>query len=316
MRPSLWSWGGFLPLVPALIVFALAVFGKAGVAHWALALLSAILGYHSERSRRLLRDVAPLVAVALGYDLFRYVQPLFVTEARVLNCDLRSAELALFPAAGGVTWGEALAARHTPMFDLLAAIPYTLFIYVVFGYGAYLFFRDRPRMRHYVLAFAIANYLAMVFWSVLPAAPPWYFHQHGCAVDLGTAPNPGGLSRVDTLLGIEYFAQFYGKAASVFGALPSLHCAYPVIGLLTAYRVVPWRFRVVHFAYALVMPLAALYLDHHWILDVMLGWFTAGLAVWLAERWLARDRPPATEAVSPALALATLPVEGESPRAT
>jgi hypothetical protein len=316
MRPSLWSWSGFLPLVPALIVFGLAWFGKAGLAHWALALLSAVLGYHGERSRRLLRDIAPLIAVALGYDLFRYVQPLFVTESRVLGCGLRGAELALFPAGGGATWGEALAARHVPALDLLAAIPYTLFIYVVFGYGAYLFFRDRARMRRYVLAFAVANYLAFAFWLTLPAAPPWYIHQHGCGIDLATAPNPGGLSRVDALLGIQYFAQFYGKAASVFGALPSLHCAYPVIGLLTAFRVTPWRFRSVHLAYALVMPLAALYLDHHWILDVVLGWVTAGLAVWLADRWLSRARPVAAEPVQASLALAAVPAEGERPRAT
>jgi membrane-associated phospholipid phosphatase len=233
----------------------------------------------------------------------------------VLGCGLRATELALFSAGPNTTWGEALAAHATPVFDLLAAVPYTIFIYVVFGYGAYLFLRDRARMRRYVLAFAIANYLAFGFWLFLPAAPPWYLHRHGCGIDLATLPNPGGLERVDALLGIHYFAGFYGRAASVFGALPSLHCAYPLIGLLTAFRVSPWRYRAVHLLYVVSMPLAALYLDHHWVLDVLAGFAVAGVSVWLADRWLARVSAKADDVPMAPLALAGFAAEGERSRA-
>jgi membrane-associated phospholipid phosphatase len=65
----------------------------------------------------------------------------------------------------------------------------------------------------------------------------------------------------------------------VFGAMPSMHCAYPTLGLLTAWRHTTWRTRPLHLFYVFWMAGAALYLDHHWILDVLGGWLVAIVAV-------------------------------------
>jgi len=227
--------------------------------------------------------------------LVRYARRPFVTADRVLGCELRSLELRTFSVAPGVTLQDWFQAHHTPFFDLLFAVPYTIFVYLVIGYAAYLYFKDRPRMRRYLLAFAIANYLSFAIWLVLPAAPPWYIRAHGCAIDIHALPSPAGLARVDELLGIHYYATFYGRAASVFGAMPSMHCAYPMLGLLTAWRATTWKTRPLHLAYALTMFVASNYLDHHWVWDGLMGWMTAFVAVVVAER-VARslERTPAT----------------------
>jgi membrane-associated phospholipid phosphatase len=93
--------------------------------------------------------------------------------------------------------------------------------------------------------------------------------------------------RVDNLLGIPYFQSFYARASQVFGAVPSLHCAYPMLGLLTAWRFAGPIARSAHLLYVVVMFSASVYLDHHWIVDGILGWMLAAVAVFLARRMFA-----------------------------
>lgn len=278
-----------LPLLPLGYTVLLFACGKARLDLLGISIGVALLGLWSVRTRRLLRELSPALVTALGYDAMRYLTPLLVSEQRVAACGLRRAELSLFQVAPDVTLGEFISSHHNPALDLFFAVPYTVFVYIAAGTAIYLYWRDIAQMRRYVLAFAIANFLAFAFWLIIPAAPPWYVHAHGCAIDLGAHANPAGLSRVDALLNIHYFENFYGKAASVFGAMPSMHCAYPMLGLLVAFPTArPWA-RLLHVFYAGWMFVAALYLDHHWMLDALVGWAVAFAAVRLASLYLAHQ---------------------------
>ena len=150
-------------------------------------------------------------------------------------------------------------------------------------------------------------------WLSVPAAPPWYLRAHGCAIDLSAAPSPAALARVDSLLGITYFHRFYSRASSVFGALPSMHCAFPLIGLLTAWRAAGWKTRPIHIVYTLVMAAAAVYLDHHWVIDVLAGWLVAVVSVW-AARWALHIYAERQHQRGLALESATTEPEGLEPR--
>jgi hypothetical protein len=278
-----------LPLLPLGYTALLFALGKARFDVLGIAVGVAVLGFWSVRSQRLLREASPALAMAFGYDAMRYLTPLFISENRVATCGLRATELSLFRVGPDLTFGEFIARHHTPALDLFFAVPYTVFVYVAAGTAIYLYRRDIAQMRRYVWAFAIANFLAFAFWLAIPAAPPWYVHAHGCAVDLHAHASPAGLARVDALLGIHYFRDFYGKAASVFGAMPSLHCAYPMIGLFAAFPTASLRSKLMHIAYAIWMFLAALYLDHHWVLDALVGQAVAFTAVKLANAYLSRQ---------------------------
>jgi membrane-associated phospholipid phosphatase len=283
-----WLLPGGLPLLYVAAVWAV---GDLRPEHVVIVAIASALAYASARTKQFFVDVTPYLAVAIGYDAVRYARQVVVTPDRVMSCGLRNAELFLFSAAPGVTWQDYWQAHSLPALDLLFAVPYAIFAYLALIYAAYLYFVDRPRMRHYLWAFAIANYISFAAWLVVPAAPPWYIRAHGCAIDMAALPSPAGLARVDALLGTHYFATFYSRASSVYGAMPSMHCAYPVLGLLTAWKAATWKTRPIHVLYTVLMFSAAVYLDHHWILDGLAGWAVALVAVVAAKALLGRLHP-------------------------
>lgn len=227
------------------------------------------------RSRELLRGLYPFALVGVLFDAMRPYQQLGLSEERILLCDLRAFEARLFgwEAAGErLTLHDFFRVHHTPVLDVFCAIPYATFILWCVAGAIFLYVKDRPAMRRFAWGFFILNASAFVTYHVLPAAPPWYFHEHGCTVDLATKASEGPvLARVDELLGFPYFRGMYGKASSVFGALPSLHCAYPFLLVLEGWRAFGPRMRAAAVAYYAWMVFAAIYLDHHWVLDALLG---------------------------------------------
>jgi hypothetical protein len=291
MRHLTALWGPWWPLPGGLfLVYVLGVTaaGDFRVEHGAVLAAVLFFAYTGPRTKRFLVELAPFVLVGVGYDLVRYARRVAVTPDRVMSCSLQHLDRALFPAGGGRSVQEWLAAHPIPALDVVLSVPYAIFVYVAFVYAAYLFFVDRPRMRRYLWSFAIANYVSFSCWLLMPAAPPWYVHQFGCVADMAALPSPAGLARVDGLLGIHYFSDFYSRTASVYGAMPSMHNAYPLIGLLTAWNHAGWRTRPVHLVYFLMMFTASLYFDHHWVVDAVAGWLTAMVAVMLAGRVAAR----------------------------
>jgi membrane-associated phospholipid phosphatase len=156
--------------------------------------------------------------------------------------------------------------------DLFCSIPYGTFIFVSLAFAVFLYVRDYERMRAFSWTFLFLNLAGFATYHIYPAAPPWYFHAHGCVVDLTAHASEGpNLARVDALLGVHYFAGFYGRASDVFGAVPSLHVGYPMLLVLFGWPVWRWPVRVLALLFLGSMCFAAVYLDHHWIIDVMVG---------------------------------------------
>jgi inositol phosphorylceramide synthase catalytic subunit len=291
---ALWGRAAVLPLLPTLYVVALVVAnGELRAEHLGFAAVALALGLSGPRGAALYRDLLPFVLTSFGYDCVRYARAIWVRPERVLGCELEQADRMF--SISGATLPAWFSRHHTPFADVLAALPYAAFIYIALGSAIWLWFQDRPRMRWFLWAFAVANAISFVTWLALPAAPPWYLHAHGCVIDASVAPSSAGLGRVDQLLGMDYFASFYSRAASIFGALPSMHCAYPVLGLLTSWRASGPKMRGVHLLYAAWMAWAAVYLEHHWVLDVLAGWATAAVAVGVTALVLARRNPSSTQ---------------------
>jgi hypothetical protein len=285
---ALWGRLWFVPAIPLFYAVIVWSIGDLRPEHVVFGLLCSAVGYAGPRAKRFLLDVSPYVAVAMGYDLVRYARPVFVTADRVIGCELRDLELVLFGFGGTTTPQDFFTRHHNPFWDLYFAVPYSVFVYVTLGYAIYLYFVDRTRMRHYLWAFAIANYLSFLIWLILPAAPPWYIRAHGCGIDISALPSPAALARVDDYLGVGYFKEFYSRAASVFGAVPSMHCAYPLLGMLTARHAATPRTWPLHVLYVVSMFVASVYLDHHWVIDGILGWIVAFFAVFAARKALLR----------------------------
>jgi len=194
-------------LAPAAPFWAWTAFwmvrGQVRCDHLAIALLVTALAYATPGTKRLFLGLLPIALVALFYDAMRFVRNVGLSESTVHLCDLRDAELRWFGLnVGGtrVTLHDWLQVHAVPWLDLVSAVPYGTFIWVVLGYSIFLYVRDFPALQKFTWGFFALNVAGFLTYHVYPAAPPWYYHLHGCTVDLAARASPGpNLIRVDEM---------------------------------------------------------------------------------------------------------------------
>lgn len=298
----LWPGPGiWLPLPFVAWSLGCILTGSGRVEHVALLFVAPLLAYTSAATQRLFVGIVPMGFLGLVYDAMRWVKDLWVTADRVHVCDLRAIDMRIASATVGserVSVHDWLQLHSSTALDLIFAVPYGTFLYVAIGFAIYLYVKDYERMRLFGWAFLAVNLAGFVTYHLYPAAPPWYFHQHGCSVDIAAHASEGpNLARVDALLGVEYFHSFYGRASDVFGAVPSLHVSYPLMIALFGWPVLRWPGRIFIVAFLLTMAGGAVYLDHHWIIDVFLGALYA-VAVYALVMWVGRRSDVAAEPVT------------------
>jgi membrane-associated phospholipid phosphatase len=97
-------------------------------------------------------------------------------------------------------------------------------------------------------------------------------------------PSAAGAARFDALVGWSYFQEFYARSRNVFGAMPSLHAAYPVVVLLAVWTVPRRWVRALAGAFAVLVAFAAVYLYHHYVLDVIAG-VAVGILAYVVVVW-------------------------------
>jgi inositol phosphorylceramide synthase catalytic subunit len=280
----LWGYFWFVPLLPALYAVILFFLGGLRPEHIIVSIVAAVVGYGTAITGSLFLLALPGLLVAWGDDAIRYLRPIFVTQQRILGCSVRNVELTLFGVGPDRTLSDYFASHHAPLFDLLAAIPYGIFWLVLISYVCWLWYVDTARLSYFLWSLLVAQITAWIVWLALPVAPPWYIHQYGCTMHAETPPSAAALLRVDHLLGIHYFQDFYGRGATTFGAMPSMHCVFPMIGLLTAWRAINWTTRPLHLIYVISMIAASVYLQHHWLIDGLVGWIVSAFSVLVINR--------------------------------
>ncbi len=247
-----------------------------------------ILAFATKGTKRLFVALYPIALLALTYDLMRYVKDVGLDPANVHVCDLRALDARLFGFSDGRTVHDWLQAHSLPWLDRVAALPYGTFIYVEVLFAVWLFCKSEKAALRFGWAFLVMNLMGFVTYHLVPGAPPWYFHAHGCTVDLSVAASEGpNLARVDQWLGFGYFHGFYARSNDVFGCVPSLHVAYPMLIVLESFRWAKLPGRLLALGWAALMCFAAVYLDHHWVVDVVLG-LAYGVVAWTVVGWALR----------------------------
>lgn len=282
--------------------------------HWenAVALaLALVLFATSARTKKLFLGVYPLALVGILYSTMKVVQNVGLSPRTIHLCDVRGVEVALFGVDVNGTRGtlhDWFQSHSALALDVACAVPYATFMFVCIGFAIWLYFRDYARMVRFAWCFLALNLAGFLTYHLFPAAPPWYYHSHGCLVDMSATASEGpNLARVDALLGIPYFHAMYGRASDVYGAMPSLHCAYACIVMLEGWAVFRPPLRLATVAFYLSMCFAAIYLDHHWVLDVLGGSAYCMAIVAVANRIRIRSQ---VEVLTPALATVE---SGETP---
>ncbi|MCA9624258.1 MAG: inositol phosphorylceramide synthase [Myxococcales bacterium] len=270
--------------------------------HLLLASIYLALVLKGGKAFRFLGLFLPVVLTGITYEYFRLLKG-FRLEIHV--ADLYNAELAWFGIGGKVPADWFLNHTH-PFLDLVCGLAYILYLFIPMVAAIALFFIDQRRMLHVGLAFLAANFIGMAIYLLYPAAPPWYVAQYGLGpARLDAIPSAAGAVRFDQLLGIDYFTTFYSRSANVFGAMPSLHVGYPTS---TAFALAPlgrkWWLPVAIFV--AVVGFAAVYLQHHYVWDVVAGLLVGATAGSSMKAVAARLVPARTASVA-----AEAPEEGK-----
>jgi membrane-associated phospholipid phosphatase len=233
-------------------------------------------------TRRFARGMMPFLLMGIVYDCLRLVNPLVKTLS-VLVAPPYQIEKTLFGIGSGparITLNELFARHHWQVADLTCGVAYMIYLYVALGFAVGIALAGRQHQRllaRYGWTFFFVNVAGFATYCLLPTAPPWYVASHGLGpVDVNTAPSPAALVRFDALVGFNYFGEFYRRSADVFGSIPSLHCAYPLVVFLYARELKRVWLSVILLAFYLLVCFSAVYLQHHYLLDALLGTLYAG----------------------------------------
>jgi membrane-associated phospholipid phosphatase len=278
------------PAIGLVYIAAVGLLGGLRIDHVVVGLLG-FLDLYNEKSRLFLREFFPFIATGAIYDSMRYFYwPGIAGRVRVAGPYLL--ERSWF-GIDGQTPNEWFAAHHWPALDLASGFAYLVYVGEYLALAFLLFFRRRSEtLRTLAVAFLVVNLLGFATYFIYPVAPPWYVAEYG----LGPArfdvhPAAAAASRFDQLLGTHFFDEMYGRGVDVYGAYPSLHVAYPLIAVWAAFRerVLRWA-RGPAIAFFLLMCLSAVYLQHHYVIDVLLGvaYALATLALLRGPAWLAQ----------------------------
>ncbi len=250
-----------------------------------------------EGGRRFFVGMLPFLFYGLVYDLTHFTQPL-VRYLHVHVVEPYRFDLAVFGirTAGGIlTPNEFFARHHWPAVDFVTGLAYIVFIYWVLLFAIYLglFRRDeegRRLMARFGWVFFFMNLVGFATYYVYPAAPPWYATDYGFGpANMAARASAAAAIRWDELTGIHYFAGFYGRSADVFGAIPSLHASYPLLVFLYGRKLRKTWYDVSSFLFFLLVCFSAVYLQHHYVVDVVVGILYA-LVAWGVDEALERRR--------------------------
>ena len=283
-----------LILVP-LLVIAFLLFQKMVVgllpAHILMVALFCLMFFAHPVSRKLAVALLPFVMFEISYDWMRLYPNYMVNDISIRG--LYQSELQLFGVtSGGVEMipSQYFNLHHTVLADLLAGVFYLCWVPVPMAFGVWLYFKGERKMYlHFALAFLFVNLVGFCGYYIYPAAPPWYALEHGFTPDFTTGGNVAGLARFDSLVGFPVFNTIYVNNSNIFAAVPSLHAAYMLV--TTIYAVLSRRsWGTVALFVVITMGIwwTAVYTCHHYVIDVLLGIFTAFVGVAIFEKLLMR----------------------------
>lgn len=220
----------------------------------------------------------PFVITALAYKSMTWTLPLLRTTA-IYVAEPYHLEMSLFGLAGQ-TPNQFLQANFVhPFLDFLCGAAYLTFTLEYVLLTLVLAFGLKKFKEGFFLAsgYLFVNLAGFIIYHLYPAAPPWYVEQYGltAAAILNAPAQAAGAARFDALVGHPFFAQMYAQSSNVFGAIPSLHVSYPFFAFLTLFFMRKeinisglWIFQML---YGALMCFSAVYLFHHYMIDVIAG---------------------------------------------
>lgn len=183
-----------------------------------------------------------------------------------------------------VTWPRTVLSDDNPillLLDFLAAFVYLIHFAFAWVFALFLYAYSRNRKTPeghpvvepwtFLLTMGILNMIAVATQISWPTAPPWYVNQYGefQEANYEISGDAAGLTRVDQMIHFGLFKRLYGQSPIVFGSFPSLHAAWPIVISIFSPKHV--AVKTVGYFYVATVWWAAVYLEHHYFVDLIGG---------------------------------------------
>ncbi|KAK9382492.1 uncharacterized protein V2V93DRAFT_365255 [Kockiozyma suomiensis] len=194
----------------------------------------------------------------------------------------------------GGNLSNVLAAQKSPVLDILAWIPYGLIHFGgPFVCSAVIFLFAAPgTLPVFAHAFGYMNLIGVSIQLMFPNSPPWYENMYGLVpATYDVKGSPGGLARVDQIIGLDLYTSSFTASPMVFGAFPSLHSGCAVIEVLFMSYLFP-RLTPYLMGYVLWIWWSTMYLTHHYFVDLIGGAILSlSVFVLVARSYLPKVQP-------------------------
>lgn len=240
--------------------------------------------FGSEPTNRFFWGTLGFTLFWMAFDASRIIPNYMVNDVHIKDLyDWEMSWFGMMYEGQKLTPNEWFAYHKHPILDFFSGFFYLMWMPGPIGMSMYFFFKKRKYMAWYTLAFLLTNVIGMTIYYLYPAAPPWYVSLHGFEKNFDIPGSAAGLLAFDELLNINLFYGIYEKSANVFAAVPSLHSAYPVLSVFYACKS---KSPVALVFMILVMVwtwFGAVYTNHHYIVDVLLGILCALTALFIFE---------------------------------
>lgn len=174
----------------------------------------------------------------------------------------------------GDNLSEILASKTNTFLDVLSWLPYGLIHFALPFVVAFLIFVFAPpqTLPQFCWSFGFMN-LSGVFVQnmVFSCAPPWYKVLHGLEkANYSMKGSPGGLGRIDQLIGFDMYTTGFTNSPLIFGAMPSLHSGCSTMDALWLTYLLP-KGAPIWISYVIWLWFSTMYLTHHYFIDVVAG---------------------------------------------
>ncbi len=229
--------------------------------------------------RRFIADFAPFLLLLLGYEALRG----FAHEIGPQNVhvtELIEWERAL---CGGIIPSAYLQATlgnqpFTPLLNLVTNAFYMSHFFVPVVVAVLLLQLRREHYWPFMCGLTILSYAGFITYVLYPAAPPWWATYYGYLQDRAVQLNNFVLPTVLLFVGPNPVA-----------AMPSLHAAYPAY--IALYCMLVWgRKAAPMLLLPLIVSFSAVYLGHHYIVDILAGFAYAAVAFGIIVLWAKRKQ--------------------------
>jgi membrane-associated phospholipid phosphatase len=228
---------------------------------------------------------APLSVILLGYAAAQWINAPLAGQGAASNrlgfglhvAGPAQVDRSVFGAVPSVWLQERLVDGSAHWYDAAAALVYvTHFVSIPLVTGL-AWFCLRDRFTAWVSAVLTFTTLGVGVYVAYPAAPPWLASDRGVIGSVDRISSPGwdylhlGVVGRLTVLGQE--------GSNPVAAMPSLHAGTTLLVALFFWPLASTLGRAALLGYVLAMAAALVYTGEHYVVDVVAGWLTAGVAV-------------------------------------